>query len=243
MLSGVVSLFFFGQREDLPRRTVRQSVISPSPVEPPPPQQQPRPVVELEQPAEPRPSLTPATVSPTGQFEPRPAAATRTAGLTPSRSVAPAPAPTPVATPVAVDESSSPAESQPMEPTVSTVEAETEIDLPPPVEAGQLFDLDQVDVRPLARSRDLPRYPRRARRLGKQGRVTMRILIDHRGTVEQVELIEGIPGTDLTDAAIEAARGWRFSPAREAGQPVRVWRDVVLNFSLRDNGTTSVRIE
>jgi TonB family protein len=101
---------------------------------------------------------------------------------------------------------------------------------------------DNVDVAPMARQRDLPRYTRRARRLQQEGVVQLRIRIDSYGEVAEVILLEGIPESDLNEAAVEVAQGWAYSPARKDGQRVEVWKDVAFEFSVRSDRTTSVRI-
>ena len=65
---------------------------------------------------------------------------------------------------------------------------------------------DEVDVSPMARQRDLPRYTRRARRLQQEGIVNLRIHIDSNGEVSDVTLLSGIPDSDLNEAALEATR-------------------------------------
>jgi protein TonB len=114
---------------------------------------------------------------------------------------------------------------------------------PSAVSPGAQVDLALVDVAPAPRARDLPRYTRRARRAGEQGTVHLSVLIDHHGEVETVRLADGIPGSELNQLAVDTARRWRFSPARKDGVPVRVWKEVRLEFSILAGGTTRVRIE
>ena len=113
-------------------------------------------------------------------------------------------------------------------------------------EAGVVEDpvvmLDEVDVSPMARQRDLPRYTRRARRLQQEGVVKLRIQIDSHGEVAEVVMLSGIPDSDLNEAAVEVAHGWTFSAARKNGRRVRVWKEVAFEFTVRADRTTSVRI-
>lgn len=65
-------------------------------------------------------------------------------------------------------------------------------------------------------------YPDEARKNNIEGVVVMDILIDEKGLVRQVELIEG-PGYGLNESAIRAVSSFVFSPAElEAGQKVAV---------------------
>lgn len=112
----------------------------------------------------------------------------------------------------------------------------------PPAVAESIVPVDEVDISPMARQRDLPRYTRRARRLQQEGVVELRIHIDSSGVVTDVGLVSEIPNSDLNEAAMEVARGWTFSPARKNGQRVAVWKDVAFEFTVRPDRTTSVRI-
>jgi TonB family protein len=66
----------------------------------------------------------------------------------------------------------------------------------------------------------LPRYPERARQLGWQGRVLLRIWINEQGKVFRVQ-VEESSGYGLLDAAATTSvRGWNVKPAQRNGQPV-----------------------
>jgi TonB family protein len=103
---------------------------------------------------------------------------------------------------------------------------------PPKVQRGDLLDLWQVDTQPVSLQRRLPAYPPVARRLRQQGAVKLNILIDENGKATMVELLEGIPGSALNDAAIKAARSWTYKPAMKDGVPVRVWKVEKVLFKL-----------
>lgn len=65
-----------------------------------------------------------------------------------------------------------------------------------------------------------PRYPPEAARAGAAGTAVLVITVAASGEIEDVQ-VEKSSGHPLLDtAAIEAARTWKFSPAREAGQAV-----------------------
>jgi protein TonB len=63
-------------------------------------------------------------------------------------------------------------------------------------------------------------YPVAARRRGLEGRVLIRILLDATGDVTAVDLLETSGHEILDRAALEAAWGWRFAPARLDGEAV-----------------------
>lgn len=64
-------------------------------------------------------------------------------------------------------------------------------------------------------------YPDQAKALNIQGVVVMDILVDEKGVVRDAILIEG-PGYGLNEAAIEAIKQFKFSPALIEKQPVAV---------------------
>jgi len=66
----------------------------------------------------------------------------------------------------------------------------------------------------------LPRYPERARQLGWQGRVLLRIWINKQGKVFQVQVEESSGYPLLDAAATTSVRGWNVKPAQRDGQPV-----------------------
>lgn len=57
----------------------------------------------------------------------------------------------------------------------------------------------------------------------------LRVLVGETGLPEEVRVLEGAR-RDLTDAAVEAVRQWRFEPATRAGSVVRAWTEVAIPF-------------
>lgn len=76
-----------------------------------------------------------------------------------------------------------------------------------------------------------PLYPDFARRARVQGTVVLMMTVDERGLPVQVQALEGHPA--LQEAALQAARQWRFEPARMDGRPVAASFRLTLKFSLR----------
>jgi protein TonB len=74
-----------------------------------------------------------------------------------------------------------------------------------------------------------PEYPELARRMGVEGTVTVKILIDKYGKPEKAEILR----TDtelLNEAAIQAAMKWLFVPAVMNNNTVAVWVAVPFRF-------------
>jgi TonB family protein len=64
--------------------------------------------------------------------------------------------------------------------------------------------------------RQMPIYPMMARRLGKEGKVVLRLFINEKGRLLNVEVVEPA-GYGFTEAAVEAVKMSTFSPACEKG--------------------------
>jgi protein TonB len=77
-----------------------------------------------------------------------------------------------------------------------------------------------------------PAYPYSARRMGQQGKVVLRVLVNTAGLPDKVELRTGSGTAALDDAALDAVRNWRFVPARQGDTPVAAWVLVPIVFSL-----------
>jgi len=78
-------------------------------------------------------------------------------------------------------------------------------------------------VQPIPLNRIEPVYSARARTRGESGTVVLNILVNERGRVVRVVVDQGIPGSDLEAAAIDAVLRWNFRPGKEDGRPVRAW--------------------
>jgi protein TonB len=79
-------------------------------------------------------------------------------------------------------------------------------------------------------SRVDPDYPMQAKANKIEGIVIVRIRIDKDGRVEKAEVISGDP--QLSQAAVDAVRQWRYKPATIAGTAVGVDGKAEVIFSL-----------
>jgi protein TonB len=78
-----------------------------------------------------------------------------------------------------------------------------------------------------------PAYPPLSRRVGEQGKVMLRVLVNAKGTADTVELRSSSGSSRLDDAALESVKHWRFVPARQGDQPVAAWVLIPITFSLK----------
>lgn len=77
-----------------------------------------------------------------------------------------------------------------------------------------------------------PRYPLASRRFGEQGTVMLRVLVTPEGQPARVDLEKTSGSAHLDNAAIEAVKGWRFTPARRGNEAVEGWVLVPIVFRL-----------
>jgi protein TonB len=80
--------------------------------------------------------------------------------------------------------------------------------------------------------RELPIYPMIARRLGKEGRVILRLTIDDRGNLLNVEVVEKA-GYGFTQAAVDAVKRSTFLPAKKDGRTIISRAILPIRFTLR----------
>jgi TonB family protein len=77
-----------------------------------------------------------------------------------------------------------------------------------------------------------PRYTEDARQGRIQGVVLLEAVIDVDGSVVNVRVLKGLP-QGLTESAAETAKSWKFEPATRNGQPVAVYLNLTVRFSLQ----------
>lgn len=97
---------------------------------------------------------------------------------------------------------------------------------------SNVIEEGEADVPPIKRVFVPPQYPSRARDEGIEGRVTARLLIDENGNVISVRIIKEPRHWGFGSAVVEAARRWKFEPAKLNNLPVKVWATQVIEFKL-----------
>lgn len=113
----------------------------------------------------------------------------------------------------------------PNEPTLEEQDDEPTVDVP----ATGAFE---VEPSPFSTNHP-PEYPREALRKRQSGVATLRLVIEADGAVSDVRVLAGSGVALLDEAAVKAARSWRFEPATEGGRPVQCAIDVPVRFILR----------
>jgi protein TonB len=77
-----------------------------------------------------------------------------------------------------------------------------------------------------------PAYPRRARRDGIEGTVTLSVLVTAAGVPGRVELETSSGSETLDRAALNAVKAWQFAPARRGNEAIDAWVLVPVVFRL-----------
>jgi protein TonB len=91
-----------------------------------------------------------------------------------------------------------------------------------------------VSVAPAFLHREMPVYPMMARKLGKEGKVVLKLTIDENGNLLDVEVMEKA-GYGFTEAAIEAVKKSTFLPAKKDGKGVASRALLPIKFRLERN--------
>jgi TonB family protein len=78
-----------------------------------------------------------------------------------------------------------------------------------------------------------PVWPMAMRRLGIQGTIAIRLVVEEDGSLSHPRIERRVPAATMVLATAEAMSGWRFHPARLEGRPVRVQYTLMTKFSLR----------
>ena len=93
------------------------------------------------------------------------------------------------------------------------------------------FQPKEVDVRAEVTARPDPKYTEEARRAGVQGIVVLKVLLLAEGKIDRIRVVRRLP-YGLTESAIRAACGIKFTPGQINGQKVPQWVRVEYGFSL-----------
>lgn len=78
---------------------------------------------------------------------------------------------------------------------------------------------------------DCIEYPARAKRAGIEGTVTVEILVNKQGVVEEASILRGVEG--LNDEALRCVQAMEYEPGQQRGEPVRVKLSQPVTFQLK----------
>lgn len=89
------------------------------------------------------------------------------------------------------------------------------------------------DVEPVLKYKPLPDYPPRAKERFVRGEVILEVLVRTDGSTEVLRVLKSLPD-GCVEAAIDAARNYRWKPALKSGKPVEAVGIVTVRFNLLD---------
>ena len=95
----------------------------------------------------------------------------------------------------------------------------------------------KVEIKPQPVVQAKPRYPDLVRRAGIEGRTVVKALVDIDGSIIEVQVLKSSGNQMLDEAALTAARNWKFSPAKQRDKYVRVYVSIPINFKLVESGS------
>jgi protein TonB len=102
---------------------------------------------------------------------------------------------------------------------------------PPPEEEEPIVPFYALSEKPVEIKRVNPVYPELAKKAGIEGTVVVKVLVNTKGDVEKVEVLKSHPLLD--EAAIEAAKQFKFKPGKQRDKFVKVWVSIPFNFRLK----------
>ncbi len=103
---------------------------------------------------------------------------------------------------------------------------------PEPEPVMDFFDQGEVDQLPMTVFRMKPLYPFRAKRLGIEGNVKVKFLVDAAGRVSRVTILESNPPGIFDESVLKALPSWKFTPGELGGKAVNTWVSTVIEFDL-----------
>jgi protein TonB len=130
-----------------------------------------------------------------------------------------------------------PAQSMPPAQRVAGTPEATLITLP----AARYLRSNEVDDKPGLATAVTPQYPEAALRAKTGGRIVLRFLINEKGGLDELAVLEAEPAGVFDESALQAFRNARFVPGKLGGQDVRTQIDLELNYVPGER--TTVRTE
>ena len=100
-----------------------------------------------------------------------------------------------------------------------------------PTDYNRVFNGREVTQKVRVLDKPEPTYTESARKYGVDGTIVLRAVFSRDGELTNIYVVRKLPH-GLTQAAVKAARGIRFSPALKDGHPVSQYIELQYNFNL-----------
>lgn len=98
------------------------------------------------------------------------------------------------------------------------------------IDSDEPLDYTEIDYKPHPSRIVTPEYPIEAKKKRIEGKVTVKVLVDKEGNVEDVQFVHGPELFRI--AALAAARQFRFRPGKHQGERRKVWMIMPIEFSM-----------
>ncbi len=102
----------------------------------------------------------------------------------------------------------------------------------PSVDFNGIMDAGKLDIIPAPSFKRQPRYPYRAKRMGIEGSVKIRFLVDKEGYVSNITIVEAEPPGIFEQAVLDAVSTWKYTPGELMGHKVKAWVSTTVIFKL-----------
>lgn len=99
---------------------------------------------------------------------------------------------------------------------------------------SNLFDINNLDQRPVARVQPQPAYPYEMSRAGINGDVVIEFIINENGDVIDTRVVRS-SHREFEVPAIQAVQKWKFKAGRKGGKAVKVRVSQLIEFNLEDS--------
>jgi TonB family protein len=110
-----------------------------------------------------------------------------------------------------------------------------------PFTAG-VFKSDDLSVRPQVKTKVVPQYID-GEVTGSPGQLRIEMVIDAKGSVKAARIAQPLPGTNEYDGkTLEAAKDWKFVPARKDDKAVPVVATMVVDVAMRPLANANNRV-
>jgi len=114
-----------------------------------------------------------------------------------------------------------------------TIESKTTAAVQPASQIDDTLPAAALKIaRPLYKQNTSPPYPQKARRLGYEGIVMLKVLINQNGRVDNVAVLKSSGYIILDRAALSAVKKWLFEPGAEGGIKKKMWVKIPIRFYL-----------
>ncbi len=97
-----------------------------------------------------------------------------------------------------------------------------------------VWGISEVDIPPRIVRKVLPAYPFRARRMGIEGELVVRFIVDVDGKVRDIRILSAKPKGVFEQTVLNTLTKWRFVPGKKNGRVVKTVMVLPVQFKLKN---------